>query len=134
VRLRRFTLPIGGAALLLTGALAFGDLNGNLVYYLTPSEATQQREAMGDEQRFRLAGEVVDGSIQQTGQVVQFQIADADDRVAVEHSGVPPQLFRTGIEVVVEGRWHGDRFTSDLMLVKHDEEYAPPESAGESTS
>lgn len=134
MRLRRFTLPLGGMALVLAGALAFGDLNGNLVYYLTPSEATAQRAEMGDDQRFRLAGEVVDGSIEETGQLVRFVVADADDQVAVEHSGVPPQLFRTGIEVVVEGRWHGDRFTSDLMLVKHDEEYAPPETAGEATS
>jgi cytochrome c-type biogenesis protein CcmE len=131
VRLRRLAVPLGGIALVLAGTLAFGDLNGNLVYYLTPTEATERRDDLGDQQRFRLAGEVVGGSIEEAGGEVRFVIADVADAVPVEHTGVPPQLFRAGIEVVVEGSWAGDRFASDVMLVKHDEEYAPPSQDAE---
>ena len=31
--------------------------------------------------------------------------------------------------MVVEGAWDDDVFTSDTMLVKHDENYAPPQDA-----
>lgn len=130
MRLRRLTIPLTGMALVIAGTIAFGDLNGNLVYYLAPAEATARRAELGDEQRFRLAGEVVEGSIEQRDGGARFVVADARERISVEHTGVPPQLFRGGIEVVVEGSWSGDRFVSDVMLVKHDEQYRPPENSG----
>ena len=130
MKLRRLVIPLTGVALLLAGTLAFGDLNGNLVYYLTPTEAVERGEASGDDQRFRLAGRVVEGSIEEANGGARFVVADGHERVPVEHTGVPPQLFRGGIDVVVEGRWSGDQFVSDLILVKHDEQYAPPTTEG----
>ena len=130
MRLRRLVIPLSGIGLVLAGTLAFGDLNGNLVYYLAPTEATERRATLGDEQRFRLAGEVVEDSIMETDDGARFVVADTGEQITVEHTGVPPQLFRDGIEVVVEGRWSGDRFVSDVMLVTHDEQYAPPETSG----
>lgn len=130
MRLRGLLMPVGGIAVLLAGVLVFGDLNGQLVYYLTPSEAVQQRDA-APERRFRLAGTVVAGSVDSRGDEVAFVVTDGLTDVSVEHTGVPPQLFQEGIQVVVEGQWEADRFRSDTMLVKHDEQYYPPDSPAE---
>ena len=39
------------------------------------------------------------------------------------HQGDPPELFQPGIPVVLEGRWQGDAFASDRIMVKHTSEY-----------
>ena len=44
------------------------------------------------------------------------------------HSGDPPGLFKDGAPVVCEGRWSkGAAFDSDRILIKHGNEYKPPE-------
>lgn len=131
----RLLAPLAGIAALLVGVLAFGDLGPNLVYYLTPTEATAQRADFDDGRRFRLAGLVAAGSVSERGDSVEFAVVDGATTVRVAHSGAPPQLFQEGIQVVVEGAWDGDVFRSDTMLVKHDETYYPPdEDSTEPTS
>ena len=126
--------PVLGIAALLVGVLAFGDLGPNLVYYLTPSEAVEQRADFGAERRFRLAGTVADGSVRDAGPATAFTVDDGATTVAVVHTGEPPELFQTGIQVVVEGAWDGDTFRSDTMLIQHDETYYPPEDDTGSTA
>lgn len=134
MRVRHLAVPLAGLAVVLAGVLAFGDLNGSLVYYLTPTEAVAQRADFDDGRRFRLAGSVVPGSVVEVGDTVEFSVSDDATDVAVAHTGVPPQLFQAGIDVVVEGTWDGVVFRSDTMLVKHDENYYPPdEVAAEGT-
>jgi cytochrome c-type biogenesis protein CcmE len=43
--------------------------------------------------------------------------------VPVVHRGEIPKLFQPGIPVVLEGRWQGEVFASDRMLIKHNEVY-----------
>lgn len=127
MRVRHLVVPLAGLAVVLAGVLAFGDLNGSLVYYLTPTEAVAQRVDFDDGRRFRLAGSVVPDSVAEVGDTVEFTVTDDTTDVAVAHTGVPPQLFQAGIDVVVEGTWDGVVFRSDTMLVKHDENYYPPD-------
>lgn len=134
MRLRHLVVPLGGLAVVLAGVLAFGDLNGSLVYYLTPTEAATQQADFADGRRFRLAGLVAPGSVTESGDEVAFTVTDGRTRVPIRHRGVPPQLFQENIEVVVEGAWEGDTFRSDTMLVKHDETYYPPDDAAEAAS
>ncbi|MBT8201457.1 MAG: cytochrome c maturation protein CcmE [Acidimicrobiia bacterium] len=124
---RAFLIPAVGLLLVIGGFLLFGNLNNNLVYYLTTTEARQTRADFPDGRRFRLAGEVVPGTIESLSIGTSFIASDGSTRVTVRHEGDPPQLFQEGIEVVVEGSWDGDAFVSDVMLVKHDEEYRVPE-------
>ena len=126
MRLRFLAVPLAGLALVVVGVLVFGDLNGSLVYYLTPTEAQTRRAEFGDGRRFRLAGVVEPGSAEVDGETASFVVADDASRVPVRHQGVPPQLFQEGIQVVVEGGWEGQVFASDTMLIKHDEQYYPP--------
>jgi cytochrome c-type biogenesis protein CcmE len=49
----------------------------------------------------------------------------------VRSTGAPPQMFRDGMGVVVEGRYGADSvFRSSSLMVKHSNEYRAPK-AGE---
>ncbi|MDP8971092.1 MAG: cytochrome c maturation protein CcmE [Actinomycetota bacterium] len=126
MRSRLLALPSAGVALVVLGVLLFGNLNGNLVYYLTPGEAVARRADFPDGRRFRLAGEVAVGSLQPGPDGVGFTLSDGLTAVAVLHSGAPPQLFQEGIQAVVEGAWQRDHFASDTIIVKHEADYRPP--------
>ena len=54
---------------------------------------------------------------------VTFSVTDGKKTIVVVHAGAPQQLFAEGIGVVVEGTWNGDIFSSDSMIIKHDEQY-----------
>jgi len=118
-----FVVPatIAVVALILLGV----NLSSNLVFFNTPTELTD--EAPGDN-RLRLGGQVVSGSVAATPDGVTFDVTDGRTAVAVVHTGAPQQLFQEGIGVVVEGTWDGEAFHSDTMLVKHDETYRTEDS------
>jgi cytochrome c-type biogenesis protein CcmE len=120
---KSFIIPAAGLVVLVLGYILFGGLDDNLVYYLTPEEAVEQRAEFPDGERFRLGGLVQDGSIQDTGDGVSFMVVDGGVSVEVQHTGTPPQLFRDNVGVVVEGAWAGERFETDTLIIKHDEEY-----------
>lgn len=117
-RYATFVIP----AVILAGVLVvlMVNLSSALVYFNTPTELLA-REA--SDERLRLGGRVVPGTVSDGDGVVLFSVEDCDVSVEVLHAGVPPQLFQEGIGVVVEGAWDGSVFNSDTMLVKHDEQY-----------
>jgi cytochrome c-type biogenesis protein CcmE len=98
-------------------------LSDATVYFRNADEAIAQREELGT-RRFRLQGTVV-AEPDRTGNHVTFDVAYGGASVPVRHTGDPPDLFRPGIPVVLEGRWanEADVFESDRILVKHDETY-----------
>lgn len=102
-------------------------LSKNVVYFRTVSEAVEQRASEGDN-RLRVAGEVVPGTIAETRQGVRFEVTDGKETIAVVHRGDPPGLFKDGAPVVCEGRWgESEAFDSDRILIKHGNEYKPPD-------
>jgi cytochrome c-type biogenesis protein CcmE len=116
------------AALCVTavGALLVGGLSRNLVYFRTVSEAVKARESTGTH-RFRIAGAVQPGTVQQTAKGVRFVLTDGKAQAEIDHTGDPPQLFKDGAPVVCEGRWgRGLVFDSDRILIKHGASYTPP--------
>lgn len=104
------------------GFLVFKGLGDATVYFKTADEAVAEKESLGD-RRFRVEGAVVTDSVRQAGDVVEFQIISAGVTVPVVHRGDPPELFRPGIPVVLEGNWDGDVYASDRIMVKHTSEY-----------
>lgn len=131
-RYRLLGIAATGVLAVLVAALLFGNLNGNLVYYVTPDEAIAQRGDRPDGTRFQLGGLVVPDSVTGGGGVLRFEVSSTAGpdgvRVPVEFSGAPAQLFGGGVGVVLEGSWQGPTFTSDSMKVKHDENYRPPDA------
>lgn len=133
VRARNRALSIGFvvASVGAVGWLVAGPLRGNVVYYRTPTEAVEQRE-QGDTSRFRLAGEVVEGSVVEGETTTEFDVTDGEATVHVVHDGEPPQMFGDGAPVVAEGKWRADdAFGSDRIMIRHGNEYHPPEVAQE---
>ena len=102
-------------------------LSNNVVYFRTVSEAVASRKADGDK-RFRIAGEVVPGTVQETKTGVKFEITDGKKTAEIVHVGDPPSLFKDGAPVVCEGRWGtAAAFDSDRIMIRHGNDYEPPE-------
>ena len=116
---------VAAVAVVILGAigfLVFKGLGDATVYFKTADEAVAQRSSLGDH-RFRVEGAVVTDSVRQAGDEVRFEIISAGVVVPVVHHGDPPELFKAGIPVVLEGRWEGDVYRSDRIMVKHTSEY-----------
>ncbi|HEX2117708.1 MAG TPA: cytochrome c maturation protein CcmE [Acidimicrobiales bacterium] len=119
----RTRLWVAGAVVLgALGFLVFQGLGNATLYFRTADEAVAQRAELGD-RRFRIEGDVVDGSVRQVGNHVTFTLTKNAVEVPVRHEGDPPELFRPGIPVVLEGRFQGDHFSSDRIMVRHSETY-----------
>ena len=119
-------LRIIAVVVIVLGAIAFlvfKGLGDATVYFKTADEAVAEKAELGD-RRFRVEGAVVTGSVRDVGDAVEFEIISAGEVVPVVYNGnEPPELFREGIPVVLEGRWDGDVYASDLIMVKHTTEY-----------
>jgi cytochrome c-type biogenesis protein CcmE len=128
-RTRRIALGVGSALILgAFGYLLYGGIGENLVYFLTPQELL----AKGDDAYgapVRLGGQVVPGSVEWNAAQLdlRFRLTDGAREVRVHSTGAPPQMFRDGIGVVVEGRYTRDGvFQSRNLMVKHSNEYRAP--------
>lgn len=122
-RRRWLPLLIVGATLVTLGVVVARGLSEATVYFLNADEAADQREELGERQ-FRLQGTVTE-QVTETSDGVSFEVIYNGVTVAVRHVGDPPQMFRPGIPVVLEGHWDDSAsfFASDRLLVRHDEEY-----------
>lgn len=127
-RTRRFVLIAIAVAALAFVVIAAGGISDNLVYYWTPTDL-RANGAKAYGATIRLGGMVAAGSIRHavgtTG--VEFDVRDANAIVHVKSSGVPPQMFRDNIGVVVEGTMtRGGTFESQRLMVSHNNEYRAP--------
>jgi len=126
-RTRRFAIGAIGVAALAFGVIAFGNIGKNLVYYWGPTEL----RAAGDKAvgaTIRLGGQVAKDSVKfDGGSHLEFDVADGKAAVHVMSSGVPPQMFREGIGVVVEGTMtKAGHFECNRLMVSHNNEYRAP--------
>ena len=114
------------------GYLIYGGLDDNLVYFLTPSELMAKGDSATDKP-VRLGGMVVPGTVQWDAEKIdlRFKMTDTQGSTIEVHSQkAPPQMFREGQGVVVEGRLSRDGvFQSTSLMVKHSNEYKHPEGA-----
>ena len=111
------------------GWIAVRGLTGSFVYYLTPTDIAVDHQAAVD-QRVRLGGYVVPGSVDRDGGALTFTVSDDSESLDVVSTGPVPRMFRSGQGVVLEGALGEDgRFHSDTVLVKHDGTYRAPDSA-----
>jgi cytochrome c-type biogenesis protein CcmE len=126
---RRAALAVG--VVVVVGAFAFllwGGLDRNVVFFFTPQELLARGDGAYDVP-VRLGGQVAPGSVKwdATRLDLRFEVVDGQQKVFVHSRGAPPQMFRDGIGVVVEGRYHRTGvFESTSLMVKHSNEYHPP--------
>jgi len=129
-RTRRFMFIAFAVAAIAFIVIAAGGINKNLGYYWTPTDL----HAAGDKAygaSIRLGGMVANGSVKnRTGTSgVEFDVKDATGIVHVKSSGVPPQMFRENIGVVVEGTMtRNGYFQCNRLMVSHNNEYKAPKA------
>ena len=121
---------IAGIAIIVAvfAYLLYGGLDKNVVYFLTPRELLA-KGTQGVDVPVRLGGQVKPGSVKwnETSLDLSFTVTDGAGEIPVHSRGAPPQMFRDGMGVVVEGRYHPDGvFQSTNLIVKHSNEYRPP--------
>ena len=116
---------VAGVCLAAVAWLLAVALTSNIEYFRTASEAVASRTTDGSD-TLRLAGAVVPGSVHAVSGGVDFQVTDGHATVEVHHLGDPPNLFKAGAPVVVEGHWSHLVFDSDRILIKHGAQYSPP--------
>ena len=131
---RRKPFAIAGVVIVVAvfAWLLYGGLDKNVVFFLTPQELLAKGTA-GYDVPVRLGGQVKPGTVKWDDKTLRltFQVTDGKSDVAVQSSGAPPQMFRDGMGVVVEGRFGRDQvFNSTGLMVKHSNEYRAPK-AGE---
>jgi cytochrome c-type biogenesis protein CcmE len=123
------TLGIAGAIL---GVVALGGIGENLVYFWGPADVLAAGDAaIGAD--IRLGGVVqADSKWDAETQDLRFSVSDQGQTIAVQATGAPPEMFREGIGVVVEGTLNPDGvFVADRVLVKHSNEYKVPDEGAE---
>ncbi|HLI89774.1 MAG TPA: cytochrome c maturation protein CcmE [Ktedonobacteraceae bacterium] len=119
---RRLPLSFILAGIAILGAviyLVYANTQTNAVYYMTVSEL--KHCTICTTQAVRVAGVVQAGSIVRNDQSdsIRFVINDGHQTLPVTYSGVVPDIFRPGIQVVVEGRYSGQGpFQAQTLLAK----------------
>lgn len=136
-RRRRIVVPKKAMGLLVAvviglsgfGYLMYGGIGDNLVYFVTPGELLA-RGADAYDRPIRLGGQVVPGTVRWNAEELdlRFTLQDEDGVIDVQSRKSPPAMFREGQGVIVEGRLNRSGvFESSNLMVKHSNEYRPPE-------
>jgi cytochrome c-type biogenesis protein CcmE len=110
-RKRKLRLVVAlGAAALLASALVYTSF-GSATEAKTPSQVLGSPEG----QSYKLTGEVVGGTIERTDDGLRFEIRDraGSAAVPVDYSGVVPDPFSEGREVIVTGEMASGTFVAD---------------------
>lgn len=122
------------ALIVVVGALAFLGYNAfvsSSMYYLSVGELLARGDAAYGEE-LRASGKVLEGTIQRGPEVntVRFTMGDGNGAsVPVVYSGVVPDTFQDGGEVVVEGGLGPEGvFRATTLLAKCPSKYEPEES------
>ncbi|MDZ4827453.1 MAG: cytochrome c maturation protein CcmE [Actinomycetota bacterium] len=120
MRVRWAVVAVGCLAV---AGMGFVVLKNNVVYLDPVSEAVADKA----DGRTRIGGAVVPGTIDGREGAVAFEMTEGGVVMDVVHEGSPPDLFEACAPVVVEGRWAGNTFESDRLLIRHGNEYEPPD-------
>ena len=126
LRSRKRRLPrsfiVGGLVILAAVIyLVYANTQANAAYYMTVAELRHCTNCTI--QAVRVAGIVQQGSIVRNDakQQISFIIADGSGSqpLSVVYSGIVPDIFRPGIQVVVEGHYSGQGpFRAQTLLAK----------------
>ena len=108
-RIKYKPIVISAAILMVIGYLIYTGLRDTMVFYLTVSEVmAKSPEDLTDTQK--VGGIVNAGSVQWEPKTLNlsFRLEDEQANLLVNYSGVVPDSFKPGTEVIVEGTYRGD--------------------------
>lgn len=108
-RIKYKPIVISAVILMVIGYLIYTGLRDTMVFYLTVSEVmAKSPEDLTDTQK--VGGIVNAGSVQWEPKTLNlsFRLEDEQANLLVNYSGVVPDSFKPGTEVIVEGTYRGD--------------------------
>ncbi len=104
-----------------------------MVFFYSPSELkTPKNLDKTRNHQIRVGGLVAENSIKKIDALTtEFTIIDMEEDLKITYVGILPDLFREKQGVVAKGKFNSEtnEFFSKELLVKHDENYMPPEIA-----
>ncbi len=133
---RNYKFGIGACLLVAAiGYLMYAGVEQSSAYYFTIDEFLPRRAAMAD-QGIRLAGRVAPGSLVKKtsakGTEMKFRVGEFSDEqvahaetVAVEYTGVVPDMFAEGRDVIIEGRYADGILHAKSVMTSCPSKYEP---------
>jgi cytochrome c-type biogenesis protein CcmE len=110
------------------------NFQNNIVFFFSPSEIDKIRSSHAS---VRVGGMIKKDSIKKIDALTtEFVITDYKNDLEINYRGILPDLFREEQGVVAKGKINiaENKFYSAELLVKHDENYMPPEIAQDLTN
>ena len=127
----RTKLSIAGVVLACAvGYLAFAGIKKGWVYYLDVDAFVQ--DAAYQHERVRLHGKVAEDKFETNPGLLtaRFGLLGGAERLTVSYQGAVPPTFKTGVEVVVEGKLDdAGVFRADVLMTKCASKYQAEEHA-----
>ena len=119
-------IAIAAVALLAATALIGNAMQEGINFFRSPSQVIA--EPPQPTEVFRIGGLVEEGSlVRGEGEVIRFAVTDGGAVVAVDYTGVLPDLFGENQGVIGTGTYENGVFKATEILAKHDENYMPKE-------
>jgi len=99
--------------------LVYGGVKEAKVYYLTVEELKERVPSVYKE-KVRVSGKVVPGTIKkEIDGSLEFQITNGSQTIDVRYKGIIPDIFKDGVEAVVEGLYTpANVFKANVLLAK----------------
>ena len=130
---RLILLALAIAAVLGAVLLGMSALKDQAAYFYAPADVA--RKGLPLDRAVRIGGMVEGGSLRRAADGVTIDVLvgdETDAKIPVRFTGIAPDLFKEESGVVAEGRFQPDgTFVASEILAKHDENYMPPELAGD---
>jgi cytochrome c-type biogenesis protein CcmE len=131
---QRLTLiGLAVVAVLVAVLLAMSALRDQAAYFYAPADVV--REGLPLDRAVRIGGMVREGTVAREADGVTTRFVVGDETTAtipVRYTGILPDLFKENSGVVAEGRFQpAGSFVAGEVLAKHDENYMPPQLAGD---
>ncbi|OFW81249.1 MAG: cytochrome c biogenesis protein CcmE [Alphaproteobacteria bacterium RIFCSPLOWO2_01_FULL_40_26] len=128
---RRRLVFVGSAFVISVVALIFviKNFRENIVFFYSPTELKSVKISG---RQIRAGGMVKEETIKKIDALnIEFVITDYENDLKIHYTGILPDLFREKQGVVAKGIFNVEKneFLSRELLVKHDENYMPPEVA-----
>lgn len=123
-----------GVILATVGWLAYTGIQESKTYYITVGELLANQDAQ--HRRFRVAGDVVPGSIERSNGRVQFRIVEQQKSLPIVYVGtepLPDTLYNDGAQAIADGRYQQDGvFHAEAIQAKCPSKYeAKPGAAAD---
>jgi cytochrome c-type biogenesis protein CcmE len=112
--------------------LVYGGIQQGASYWVTVGELRHSAGA-NPQARVRLGGTVVPGTLawDPSHEHLRFAVTDGTESIPVRYSGVVPDIFSEGRQVVVEGALTTDgSFAATTLLAKCPTKYNPADPPG----